>query len=188
MKTLYSDQDRSVAVKNFISARYQGIAKVSSFQKVADYLNGKRIKPLFDIMPSGRTQYYVVNQPSTKTYYTESDGEVYFNWLINVVTGTEKASEDTIKEANDQLFLLILILRDSIQMTKQVQLVAPGYWESRLVLFDTKLTAIQQSMDNRDKEITEILSKIYDWLKEYTPILDEAKKDYDDQLEKVQKK
>jgi len=43
-----------------------------------------------------------------------------------------------------------------------------------------------EKIEKSDQKIKEIFSKIDDWMKYYQPILDEAKKEYD-QLEKVQK-
>jgi hypothetical protein len=104
-----------------------------------------------------------------------------------VVTGAEKVAEDVIDEAINQIFVFILIMRQHghLTMADEVTLIAPYNWEDRLVSFEEKLTTIQTSMEKRDGKITEVLSKIYAWMKEYTSVLDEVKKDYQNQLGKI---
>jgi hypothetical protein len=184
-KSIVSDQERSMAVRNFIHARYQGLAKISRFDEVVEYLNEKRVRVLSGAKPSGREYVGVTAKP--RVFYTYDDAEVYFNWLMAVVTGAEKVAEDVIDEAINQIFVFILIMRQHghLTMADEVTLIAPYNWEDRLVSFEEKLTTIQTSMEKRDGKITEVLSKIYAWMKEYTSVLDEVKKDYQNQLGKI---
>lgn len=72
MKPIFSEQDRTTAVTNFISARYQGRVKIISWKGVADYLNGKRVRILNSMKPKAVSTYRVVG--STEPVY------VYGEW------------------------------------------------------------------------------------------------------------
>lgn len=48
----------------------------------------------------------------------------------------------------------------------------------RLESFENKLTEVNNTIDNRMKETTEMLSKLLLWMKKYSPLLDKMDKEY----------
>jgi hypothetical protein len=180
VKPIYSDEDRSKAVRNFIVARYEGLAKIASFGSIVPYLNEKRVKLLCKLEQSGENL--------GNKFYIEDDAETYFEWLTSVVTGAESASEDIIKQANDQLFIFILALRNDTGIDEHVKLVEPYNWERQLTYIANSIADSQKATEKRDEQITTILERIFQWMKEYRPTLDEVKKDYNDKLGKALKK
>jgi len=169
VKPLFSDDERIRAVKNFIVARYQGLADINSFNAIVPYLREHRIKILH---PSIAKKYAL-----SGAFSPISDAEEYFEWLVAVVTGAESVSEDIVKQANDQLFQFIHVMRDSIRMDRKVQLVAPYDWQALFTSFDERLTDMQRIIDRGDKDIAETLSKILQWMKKYNPLLDTLDKE-----------
>src|SRR4030042_741757 len=120
MTPMYSDKDRSTIVWRFINARGQGKAPITDFKPITRYLNDKTIKLLHNLAPSGTR---MVNSGRlefrTVTYYNNNDAEEYFNWLISIVTGAVEASKDTTKEAIEQLFMFIFVLRDKMTLNPE---------------------------------------------------------------------
>jgi hypothetical protein len=182
VKPLISIEERNQTIRNFIVARYQGLAKIGSYQTIVPYLSGKRIKILCPLEMSGReTHRRQVQEPSyaypheeisVTKFYNEGDAKTYFEWLVSVVTVPEKFSETIVKEANDQLFQFIHVMRDNIQMDKNVQLIAPYDWQALFTSFDERLTDMQRILAKGEKDIVETLSMILLWIKKYGPVLD----------------
>jgi len=183
VKPIYSDEDRSKVVRNFIIARYEGLVKIESFDSILPYLDEKRVKLLYDLKQSGtRTYSYTVKE---ERCYTAEDAETDFDWLISVVTGAESTSEDTIKQANDQLFIFILALRDCTEIDEHVKLVEPYNWERNLASIAKSLSDFQSYEEKRDLDICNVLTKIHELVKSYHAILTEMTKDYDVNIKKV---
>lgn len=183
MKPIYSDEDRSKAVKNFIAARYQRLVKIQSFEAIRAYLNEKRVRVLCTLKRSGidRDDHGDI----VERFYDLDDVATYFDWLTHVVTGAENASEDTIKEATNQLFIFILALKDNTEMDDHVRIVEPYNWECRLDSIAKSLSDFQSNEEKRDLEICNILTKIHELVKRYHMILVEMKRDYDVNIKKV---
>jgi hypothetical protein len=180
MKPIYTDEDRAQAVRNFIAARYQGLAKIRDYSPVTSYMKEKRIKLLYEVAASGikvDSHYNAIGK-----FFIDSDAEKYFEWLVSVVTGAENVSEGVIKQAIDQLFIFILTMRDGIDIDKRVKLVEAYDWEQKLDLIAKVLLEFRESTEKRDQKITDILRLIFDWMKQYRLVLDEVKKDYGDKL------
>jgi hypothetical protein len=124
-----------------------------------------------------------------------------------VVTGAEKVSEDVISEAYDQLFKLILVLRDYIDIDRNVALTKPFDWQEKLSKFEkeivdsvdnqmkemndllemwdgkfgsfeSSLFNIENTIEKRTKEMTDALEQLLGWMKKYSPILDGIDKEY----------
>jgi hypothetical protein len=129
MKPYFSESDKETIVRNFLSLRGQGKAPISDFGPIAIYLNEKSIKQLHKVNPTshpyrrGYTTEYAV-------YFDKADAEEYFNWIIAILTGVEKASEDVIKEASDQLFLFVFALRDKMNIGLDSFLKVSFEWEN----------------------------------------------------------
>jgi hypothetical protein len=166
MKPLFSDDERIKAVKNFVVARYQGLAKIISFMTIVPYLNENRIEMLKPLRKSGLGAME----------YASADAQEYFEWLVAVVTGAEDASQDIVKQANDQLFQFIYVMRDSIQMDRNVQLLTPYNWQALFTSFDERLTDMQRIIDRGDKDIVEVLKPILEMMKRNTKLLDALQK------------
>lgn len=177
---MFSEQERNTAIKNFIVGRYHGSVKISTFEAMVPYLEEKRINLLYDLK-HGSYSY-------GKGYYIENDAEEYFEWLISVVTGARKTSENIIKQANDQLFIFIHTLRDDTKMDNRVTLLVRYNWEEKVGQLIKKFDAFQSKINTRDEKLTHLFTQILEWMKEYRPLLDEVKKDYGDKLGRVLKK
>jgi hypothetical protein len=187
VKTLFSEQDRTTTVKNFISARYQGRVKVQSWIGVQSYLNGNRVKLLLKIEPTEPFKHDIYGAPIAYRL-SEYQAMRYFEWLIHIVSGAIEAQEDIVKEAINQLFIFIHVLRDSLAIDNQVTLMAPYNWEDKLVSFENQIADLKATMEKRDEKFTYIITRMYDWMKKFGPILDELEKDYGRRLGKALKK
>jgi hypothetical protein len=171
VKPLFSEEERSRAVRNFIVACYQHEAKVNSYQRIVPYLEEKRVRILDSKLPkSGGDSYH--------PRYAYGDAQVYFEWLIGVVSGNIEMDAATIKEANNQLFQFIQILGDHIEKSKNVQLVAPYDWQNLFLSFDRELIDIKNTVDRHDKEILDILKSISELLKKNKNLLETLQKEY----------
>jgi len=164
VKPIFSDDERTKAVKNFIVARYQGLAKIRDFQSMVPYLQNGRIIILCNLPKTG--------EYGSSRFYTSSDAERYFEWLVAVVTGAQASLEELVKQANDQLFQFINVLRDYIEMERNVQLVTPYDWQALFTSFDERLTEMQGIIDRGDKAITEVLNVLLQFVKKNTKLLD----------------
>ena len=188
MKPIYSDEERNKIVRNFIMARYEGLVKIRSFGAIVPYLEERRVKLLYDLGQSGFILVTESYKDTPKKYYIESDAKEYFDWLTSIVTGAQNAPESAIKEANDQLFIFILALRNDTDIKDRVKLIEPYNWERDLNLIAERLVTFQEKTDKRDKDITAVLSSILIWMKKYNPTLNAVTKDCGNQLGKVSKK
>jgi hypothetical protein len=186
MKPIFSDTERSAAVRNFIASFYQGSLKITNYRILADYLEDERITPLREMEP----HYYYTSGAIKQLGYTSTDAEAYFIWLMGIVTGAEKVkSENLINNATDQIFFLISALRNCIDMDGgRTRLIAPYNWEDQLTVFSDRIARLQKTIDRRDELSANVMEKIYAWLTEFTPILEEVKKDYSGKLGKAMKK
>jgi len=185
MESILSNQDRSVAVRNFMHAKFQGNVKITSFSPLTEHIEKKRVELLYELEKSGK-KYAEYTSYVIGYYYTNEDAETYFDWLIAVITGVKKVSKDVIGKAIDQLFFFIYLLRDDMVFKQHIELVMPYEWEDKLSTFEKKLTNIHNRLDKRDKDITDILGKINNWMQYYGAVLDEIKKEQK-QLKKVRK-
>jgi hypothetical protein len=173
MKPLFTDEERCQAVRNFIVACYQGEAKVKDYSKIIPYLEEKRVLILNPKLPkSGQPSYG--NPP----YYQEKDAQAYFEWLVAVTSGN-LGLDALINEANNQLFQFIQVLGDSIEKNKNVELVAHYDWQSMFSGWDRELIYIKNTIDHHDKEITDILKSILQFLKQNKTLLETMRKEYE---------
>jgi hypothetical protein len=218
MKPLASDEDRKTTVAIFANGCYDGTIKITDFHPMLTYLNGHHIKILYEKLP--KTEEHRIYTTSGEYYdsrsaqhynayysYSASDAELYLEWLISVVRGSEKVSEDTISEAYNQLDKFILALRDVTGYNKPVILMKPYDWVQRLAQFEkdtsetiksevTKITdmleewdytirgydetlqKICKTLDERTKSMVEPLEQILTWMKKYSPTLDALENEY----------
>ena len=176
---IFSYEDRLEIVTTFYHAYLQGKARINSWDAVKSYINANRVKLLLKMSPNEAVGLYKdwdiyggwVTKP-TSLQYSANQAKRYFLYLIDVISGAEKTSEDTIKEAVDQLFKFINASRDSIVM--QVELMTPHNWED-------KLADLQETMDKRNEKIMDVLEKIGNWQKKYQPYLDEVRREKKEQ-------
>lgn len=175
MKPLFSNEERCQAVKNFIVARYHNQAKITSFSPLVPYLNESRVIILCKLKKSRQGNAIrdaFGNFKGYERFYTETDSETYFEWLVAVVTGAENVQEAIVKQANDQLFQFIHVLGDNIQKEKNVQLLAPYDWQKLFMSFDERLTDMQRIIDKGDKDIAEVLKSILQMIKKNITLLE----------------
>jgi hypothetical protein len=174
VKPIFSNEERIQAVKNFVVARYNHQAKISSFERIAPYLNEGRIELLCELKWSGYGESIYDasgNFRGHKRIFDKDDAKTYFEWLIAVVTGAENVTENTVKHANDQLFQFIHVLGDSVYMEKNVQLVSPYDWQELFSSFDKRLAEMENTIDKADKDIVATLKLILEWMRKYDPLL-----------------
>jgi hypothetical protein len=216
MKSPDKDEDRKITVTIFADATYDGTAKITSYEPMLPYLNGNLIKILYGKLPktssakdycdSGR-YYDAIGKFNVVSMYGVSDAKLYLEWLISVVRGSEKVSEDLKNEAYDQLDKLILALRDVTKYDKQVVLMKPydwivrlekfenqisedlleqmkdihdtmEFWETNVQGYNDKLDDICDKLDERAKALVTPLEEILAWMRKYSPTLDKVEKEY----------
>ena len=181
MKPLFSDEERRQTVKNLIIARYNNQAKIRSFDRLTPYLNGNRVKILCKLEKSGDDADYDSYGHAIKHnyYYTEDDVETYFEWLVAVITGAEKVEDTIVNQANDQLFQFIHVLGADIQMDGNAHLLAPYDWQQLFLSFHKELIDIKTTVDHHDKEISDILKSVLEYLKTNKNLLEALQKEYE---------
>jgi hypothetical protein len=181
VKPLFTDEERAQANKNFIVARYHHKANISSFYPIVHYLEDGLIKPLCKLSRSGASYPIYENKQFLRyeNYYNEHDAEIYFEWLVAVVSGAEPTSEEVIRQANDQLFQFLHILEGHIDIDRNVQLLAPYDWQTLFKSFDKELTAIKDTVEHHDKAIVDVLKSILKLLAENKKLLETLQEEYD---------
>ncbi len=213
MKPTYSEEDRYKIVINFIALRGKGLAPIRDFSLLTNLLSDNGIKVLHPIKQSGvktaldsKTIFagsYLTEPPKTVTTYSPSDAEGYFNWLIFILTDVVPATDETKKEAVNQLFMFIFTLRDVMQANLDDFLRAGFEWQERIGIIDEEMATLKGNLDylekhndddhydynKQSKEIEQlkkdsenmslILQRIRDWEEAYQPYLDNIKKEQD---------
>ena len=177
MKPLFSDEQRIQAVRNFLVACQQKKARIINYGDIRSDLNSERVEILRKLAKSGKDEILVSGLYHTgqyNTFYTTGDAQVYYEWLISVVSGTRQGiADEVIKKAIDQLFHFIQIMQNSntIEIEKNVQLIAPYDWQKLFTSFDERLTDMQRIIDKSDKDTIEILKTLLQYMKENKTLL-----------------
>lgn len=174
-----NDAERKQAVRNFIVASYQNQVHIKTYHRLAMFLSEDRIKLLRPLEMDGRRK--VENEYGKiikiEKWYTDENAERYFEWLVAVINGTEKVGDDIRKQAYDQLFRFLYVMRDDMQRDKEVQLVAPYDWQNLFHAFDMELVDIKRTLEHRDKEIVNILQLVFRLLEQNKKLLETMQKD-----------
>jgi hypothetical protein len=132
MKPIATDDERKITVEIFANGCYDGTIKITSYEPMLIYLKGKHVKILYDkLLP--RTADFV-------KVCDVNDAKLYLEWLKAVVRSSEKASEDVIDEAYNQLDRFILALRDVTKYDKEIVLMKPYDWVTRLEKFENEVS------------------------------------------------
>jgi hypothetical protein len=216
MNPKYSDSDRHKIVINFIAKRGQGLIPIIDFSPLIRYFAD--ITPLREIKKTGYEEIYdddgSIKMPIFPNMHVSSnrtikrvpciggaDAEEYFNWLIWIVIIDEKATDETKREAVNQLFWFIFVLRDKIQVNLDDFLRAGFEWVERMNIIDENLASLKSDLQYLEKgndsdhfdynedhktieglkadseKMTVILERIRNWQKEHQPYLNKIKKD-----------
>ena len=178
MTSLYSDKDKTTAIRKFIFARSKNFARIDSFTGIKECIAEGRIKLLQPLKMSG--SYSESSYPyKTVYYYTEGDAQTYFEWLISVVAGTEDVSvpEEVFKKALNQLFMFIFGISGTLH--SQVELLTPYSLDEHLADFKEKISLVEKKVDRINEQIVNTLEKIIDWQQKYQPYLNKLVKDQD---------
>ncbi len=177
-----SYEERKQAVRNFVVACYHNQIHIKTYHRLAKFLSEDRIKLLCSLNKSGELKHYSdygTRLIRTDRWYTDEDAEKYFEWLIAVVNDTEDVNEDIVKQAYNQLFRFLYVMRDDMERDKNVQLIAPYDWQSLFTGWDRELVHIKNDLERRDKEILDILKSILLLLKQNRTFLEIMQKDYE---------
>lgn len=186
MISLDSPEDRTVTVKTFINARYNKIARITTYEPLARYLNGKHIEVLYDKLPKSgpptQTIQILVAKGMEKDIvpmYTESDAKMYLDWLISVVQGFSPSStnQELVNKAFDQLSNCILILVDATEWDNNKMLSRPYDWTDKLCEFEeeisnhikTQVEDINRSLETYQYKISGYSNKL-DEISEYSTV------------------
>jgi hypothetical protein len=203
MKPLYSEEDRYKIVMNFVTLRGQGRIPIVDFTPLLRYIS--EITPLREIKKTGLEEISVegirmptfpnmrVSNQSAKVMpcHCREDAEEYFNWLIWIITIDEKTTDETRKEAVNQLFLFIFALRDKIHVNLNDFLKTRFDWERKVIILKNALKEVKGKVDGIDSDnedlkgdleketekISEVLERIVNWQKHYQPYLDGLEKE-----------
>lgn len=169
----FSYEERKQAVRNFIVACYHNQVRIKTYHRLAGFLSGDRIKLLCPLDKSGKQNHVDAYGRVTRTdrWYTDEDTEKYFEWLVAVVNETEDVKNDVVKQAYDQLFRFLYVMRDDMERDKNVQLVAPYNWQNLFISFNERLTDMQRIIDRGDKDTVEVLKSLLQLVKENKKLL-----------------
>ena len=171
--------ERKQAVRNFIVSSIHNQVHIRTYHRLAMFLDDNRIKLLFPLKKSGEERTVSYDVVKVKQWYTDSDAEKYFEWLVAVVNDTENVGDDVKTQAYDQLFRLLYVMREDMEKDKNVQLIAPYDWQELFRSFDFGLTHIKNTIDRHDKEIVNVLTSILEMLKKNRNLLEAMQKDYE---------
>ncbi len=108
MKPIDSPQDRAITVRAFINARYNKLVRITDYSPMVTYLNGKHIEVLYEKLPKTATKQgkwvstgYRDGYYEAIHIYDANDAEMYFEWLISTVQGSQNSSDEIrAKEAD----------------------------------------------------------------------------------------
>ena len=196
MKPLENDEDRRLTIRTFANGCYEGRIKISSFEPVKTYLNENLVSVLFEKLPKNGPKRQDSHGLFTIDTYSSYDAQLYFEWLITVVRGTERVSEESLAEAFNQTDKFILALRDGTKYPDNLALMKPYDWISRLEKFEEETyddLKIQmrdfndslQFMENNINGYTKQLDEVAETLEEKTNALNLANEKQASELKKT---
>jgi hypothetical protein len=172
-----SYEERKQAVRNFSASSYDNQVHIKSYHKLALFLDDQRIIPLCKLMKSEKESTVSDYGVLTEHHYTDADAEKYFEWLVAVVNETEKVTDSVKKQAHDQLFRILYVMKEDIERDKNLQLIAPYNWQNLFMSFDDRLTEIQRIIDKGDKDTIEVLKSLLQLVTENKKLLKTLYKD-----------
>jgi hypothetical protein len=169
VKPLFSEEEKTQAVRTFLIALQQKKAKITSYLDIRDRIDSGRVSVLCHLNKGGHDAY------GLNPYYTNGDAQVYFEWLVSAVSGTlpDAIGDDLIKRANDQLFRFIEVMQQSgnVEIDSKIQMIEPYDWQNLFSSFDERLTNMQRIIDKGDKDIIEVLKPLLQLMKENKTLL-----------------
>jgi len=180
MKLLFSDEERTQTVRNWLIACQNKRGEIINYKEITECLNSERVKTLCRLPKSSSQQ---IGLSQYRSVYTNGDAKFYYDWLVGVVSGTEHEgiTEEIIKQANDQLFFFIHIMQNAndIKMDKNVELIVPYDWQKLFLSFDRKLIDIKDVVNHHDQDVLNVLKSILELLKKNKILLDTLQKEYE---------
>jgi hypothetical protein len=183
-----SFEEKKQAVRNFIVASYHNQIHIKTYHRLAKFLTDGRIKLLRPLKMSGKENIY--NEYRTRViridqWYTDDDAEKYFEWLVAVINETEDVEEGVVKQAYNQLFRFLYVMRDDMERTKNVPLITPYDWQELFTSFDERLTDIQRIIDRGNKDTVEVLKSLLELMKKNKALLETLYRDSEELFGKV---
>jgi len=136
------------------------------------FLTEDRIKLLCKLKMSGFEKTYVSGNFRTEVWYTDGDAEKYFEWLVAVANETEDVDVAVVKQAYDQLFRFLYVMRDDIDRAKNVEFIAPYDWQNLFLSFDKDLVDIKNIVDRHDKSIVDVLKLLVELVEKNKTLLE----------------
>ena len=183
-----SFEEKKQAVRNFIVASYHNQIRIKTYHRLAKFLTDGRIKLLRSLKMSGKETIYSDYRTSVirvDQWYTDDDAERYFEWLVAVINETEDVEEGVVKQAYNQLFRFLYVMRDDMERTKNVPLIAPYDWQDLFTSFDERLTNIQRIIDRGNKDTIEVLKSLLELMKKNKALLKTLCRDSEELFGKV---
>ena len=165
---VYSYADKVRHVKAFIASKYQ----------VANYTSATRILDSHLVEPIRPVPFPMSSPP-----YNTGETISYFNWVVAICAGTQKVSASVLKLATEQLFTFLIFMRNDIRTDKD-PFASPSI-EGRLDFIWNQISELFKQLEARDKKITDVVEKLHLLLKTYGRTLEQAKKDYERNVEKI---
>ncbi len=176
MTPLYSDTDKAVAIRKFMYARSMGQSGINSYEGIQQSIAAERIELLHAVPKSGS---YQANYSSKTTYYyTEGDAQVYFEWLMSAVAGTEEVSEEVSKKAINQIFKFLFTVAGTLSNRAQTELLTPYSLDEEIKEVTQKISEVEKKVDYMNGKILDALERIGNWQKTYQSCLDELKREH----------
>jgi hypothetical protein len=165
-----SDEEKRHYVLNFIKARANRSARIDQVffdSALARYLGDSGFRSL-------REGVDLSNQFLNATVALR-----YFEYLVAVVSETQKLSSDKVQEAFNQLFSIISALAQCMEFDKPIldfiewDRLRP--LEDRLQTVETQLRSLKTSNGERHQEMVNNFELILNWEKDAKQTLDRAK-------------
>jgi len=169
-----SFEEKKQAVRNFIAESLNNQIRIKTYYRLTKFLNAGRVNFLSKVDMTGEYEKYDPIRHVNKKFrcYSDWDAERYFEYLVSVVNETEEEKDEVVKEAYNQLFRFLYVMRDDMEREKNVQLIAPYDWQNLFLSFDERLTDIERKIDKGDKDIIDVLKSLLKLLEQNKTLLD----------------
>lgn len=173
MNYIVTREEKRKYVRRFVDTYYGGAIRIVNFFALGKFLENAQFKSLL------HPQIIFVA-------LHEGQAQTYFNYLLSRVAQPESKenfvqSEDII----DQLYACITAVQNDIEIREGSIWISEQ--DRRLESIERKFETLDTTLQGRDRQITEILTKILAWMETYSEALDDAKKYFGGKLGGIQK-
>jgi archaellum component FlaC len=166
MSYIVTMEEKRKYVRRFVDAYYGGAIRIVNFFALGKLLEHAEFKSL-------------LHPKIIFGALREGQAQTYFNYLLSrAAESRHKESLAQSEEIIDQLYTCITAVQNDIEMREGSIWISEQ--DRRLESIEKRLETLTTTLQERDKQVTDILTKILAWMETYSPALDDAKKYFGD--------